>query len=382
MLSALLLATIGTGLSVDDVALGQEPGSTVNVELVLDSSGSMAERIGSESRMQIAKRVLRDVIEAIPERPGVNVGFRIYGHRGNNTERGRPVSCRSSELLVPIDGVDKEAILEQVDAARPTGWTPLAYSIGRAAGDFEHALEGVVNAVVLVTDGLETCGGDPCAVSGALHASDVQLVTHVVSFAQSRQERQVLRCVAENGGGMLLGADNADQLSDALFTILEELEVVSTTGFLEIEAFGELWPAATATCTGSVSDSDPGGTPVTVSFADTNVMEVPVGDCEVSWSNPAGTRTTVIATIEADQVTWIRGSVIEFPQGAGETYRVTDQAGTRIWEAPLETGDRIWVLPGHYLVELSPRVGDPILVWAALETLAGTETKIRAGTEP
>jgi hypothetical protein len=379
-MAATLMATVGAVVPTGSV-LGQATGTTVNVQLVLDSSGSMGERIGRETRMQIAKRVLREVIEAIPERPGINVGFRIYGHRGNNTRAGRAVSCRSSELLVPIDGVDKEAILEQVDAARPTGWTPLAYSIGRAARDFEPALEGVVNAVVLVTDGLETCGGDPCAVTAALHASDVQLITHVVSFAQSRQERQLLRCVAENGGGRLLSADNADQLSDALFTILEELEVVSTTGFLELEAFGELWPAATAICTGPVSDTDPEGT-VTVSFEDTNVMEVPVGDCEVSWSNPAGTVTSVSVTIEPDRVTWIRGSVIEFPQGAGESYRVTDQAGIRVWEAPFETRDRIWVLPGQYQVELAPRVGDPILVWAALETLAGTETRIRAGTEP
>ena len=73
-----------------------------------------------------------------------------------------------------------------------------------------------------------------------------------MSSASRRTARSdgILRCVAENGGGLLLSANNADELSDALFTILEELEVVSTTGFLEIEAFDDLWPAATAACTG------------------------------------------------------------------------------------------------------------------------------------
>ena len=47
-----------------------------------------------------------------------------------------------------------------------------------------------------------------------------------------------------------------------------------------------------------------------------------------------------------------------------------------------ETGDRIWVLPGLYQVELSERVGDPILVWATVDTLAGTVNSIHAGTEP
>jgi hypothetical protein len=161
-----------------------------------------------------------------------------------------------------------------------------------------------------------------------------------------------------------------------------QVRAQSTTGFIEVEAFGDLWPAASATCTGPVSDANPQGTPAVVSLAERNIAEVPVGDCEVSWANPSGTQTRIGVTVEADRVTWIRGSVIEFPQGAGETYQVTDETGTRIWEAPFEIGDRIWVLPGLYQVELSPRTGDPILIWAELETLAGTVTTIHAGTEP
>ena len=118
LLLGLALAMVGAS-PAGNVALGQDP-STVNVELVLDSSGSMNDRIGRETRMQIAKRVLADVVDAIPERPGVNVGFRIYGHLGDNTRAGRPVSCRSSELLVPVEGVDKQAIKREVRAARRT----------------------------------------------------------------------------------------------------------------------------------------------------------------------------------------------------------------------------------------------------------------------
>src|SRR6185312_10945988 len=82
---------------------------TVNVELILDASGSMAETLpGGESRMDAAKRILRDVITALPERDGINVGLRVYGHEGDNTQAQRAVSCRASELLVPVAGLFKQ----------------------------------------------------------------------------------------------------------------------------------------------------------------------------------------------------------------------------------------------------------------------------------
>ena len=363
-------------------AAAQDRAREINVELVLDASGSMAQRIGGETRMAIAKRVLRDVIAAIPEREGINVGFRLYGHRGDNSAAGKAVSCRSSELLVPIDGVDKAALEDAVDEARATGWTPLATSIRRAIGDFPPAEAGVVNAVVLVTDGLETCEGDPCAAAAAAADADVELTTHVVSFAQSAQERAILECIADAGDGLLLGADDAEELSAALFAILEELDVVEATGILEIEAFGDVWPAATASCAGAVSDSDPQGGRVSVRFTDTNRAEVPVGACDLSWRNPSGTTTRLRVDIEPGRVTWVRGSLLELPQGAGESYAVSDAAGLVVWEAPVEAFDRIWLLPGLYRIELAERVGDPVLVQAEIDAIEGTVIRLSVCTEP
>lgn len=383
-LMAALLACAAAGPVAAPAALAQGSSPVeINVELILDSSGSMGEKIGTETRMQIAKRVLKRVVAAIPEREGINVGFRLYGHRGNNRQSGKAVSCRSSDLLVPIDGVDKPAINAQVDRAQPTGWTPLAYSLGRAGADMPLAGDGVVNAVVLLTDGLETCGGDPCAVAGALNQSAVGLVTHVIGFALDRTERRTLQCIADEGGGLLLGATNADELSNALFTILEDLDVVSLTGTLEIESVDGVWPNATAVCAGPVTDSNPAGDRVVVRFDRTNLATVPVGTCDVTWREPSGDVAGVRASIESDRLTRIRGSLLAFPQGAGERYRVTDASGRLlIWDAPVEKGDRVWVQPGRYLVDLAPRVGDPILVWADVRTSPGTVLTIHAGTEP
>ena len=235
MLSSLVVLP-GQGLAQED----REPESTIKVELILDVSGSMAQVIETgETRMDAAKRVIRQVVSAIPEQEGINVGLRIYGFGGDNTDAGKDESCQSSELVAPISGVDKELLLDEIEALQPTGWTPLSLSLERAGEDFE-AGENVTNAAVLITDGLETCGGDPCEVASDLHAADIQLITHVIGFALVPEEQETLGCIAEGGGGMLLSATNAEELSAALFDVLEELEVVEGAGFIGGSALGLL----------------------------------------------------------------------------------------------------------------------------------------------
>jgi hypothetical protein len=209
-----------------------DSGKTINLQLIVDSSGSMAAETDTGTlRIDAAKSVLTEVISAIPDVEGVNVGFRVYGHEGDNTDEGRAESCQSSELLVPMEGVDVPALTEQVEALQPVGWTPLGFSLEEAAKDFEQAAsDDVVNAIVMVTDGLETCDADPVAIAGELRESDAGIITHVIGFGTTPEELEILSGIAEAGDGELLGSNNAGQLMSALFEILEELEVVEETG--------------------------------------------------------------------------------------------------------------------------------------------------------
>lgn len=220
--------------------------SEVNVEMILDVSGSMAEVLDTdETRMDAAKQVLRGVIAAIPDRDGVNVGLRIYGHEGDNSEAGQAVSCESSELVVPVEGVDKGALEDAIASLEPTGWTPIGLSLERAEEDFPDAGDGGTNAVVLVTDGLETCDGDPVAAADDLRRGSREIATHVIGFALTGEEQQRLAGIAESGDGLLLGAQNADELSAALFEVLQELEIVAGTGFVGGNAFTLVPPGET-----------------------------------------------------------------------------------------------------------------------------------------
>jgi hypothetical protein len=358
-----------------------QPPSVINVELIFDSSGSMAQEVSpGETRIQAAKNVLNDVIDAIPEQEGVNVGFRVYGHKGSNQEADRAESCQSSDLVVPIDGVDKDALRKAVASYEPVGWTPITLSLQRAADDFHKPAAGEKNAIVLVTDGLETCGGDPCGAAKALADGEVDVTTYVIGFGLTQDEQRTMQCVADAGGGLNLGAGNAEELNTALFTVLQELQVVVQTGFLEIEAFGDVFPRATITCRTGATDSNPQGEEQKVTLTDSNKVELNVGVCEVRWTNPSGSETAIKANIQAGETTWIRGSLLKFPQGAGEIYTVTALDGTVIWQDQFEQGDYVWVLPGIYRMELLERVGDPILVSAEVQCLPGTATQLEIFT--
>ncbi len=341
-----------------------------------------------ESRIDAAKRVLTNVIGTIPNDTGrINVGFRVFGHTGNNTEAGRAESCRGTELRVPIDGVNREALQGQVDLYQPVGWTPITLALTEAAKDFPAAAEGTRNSMILVTDGLETCDGDPCAAATAIAAGDVKAVINVIGFGTTPEETAVLSCIAENSGGLLLSANNYEELLAGLFTILEQENVISRTGSFEVENIGGLYPNITLTGQASgATDSNPGGGEPQVFTIDqttgNRIDDVPIGVYQASFVYPSGTTKTVNVNIEADRLTVLRGSILELPHGAGEIYTITDLGGVLVWQDQFELGDRIWVLPDLYSINLLEVVGDPVLFSATVQTLPGYVTKIDVYTAP
>lgn len=235
-LRVIFVAAFLTGL-LASASVAQEPapgqtGKTINLQLIVDQSGSMAAKTDTGPlRIDAAKTVLNEVITQIPEAEGVNVGLRVYGHLGNNQPEGQAQSCVSSDLLVPMQGVDKASLSAHVNALQPVGWTPIGYALEQAANDFtEPASENVVNAIIIVTDGLETCGADPATIAGQLKNSPAGITTHVIGFGTSPEELAILEGITQNSGGELLDSNNAAQLMAALFEILEELDVVEETG--------------------------------------------------------------------------------------------------------------------------------------------------------
>jgi hypothetical protein len=180
------------------------------ISFVLDGSGSMLERTGAgPSKIDQAKGVVTDTINGLPL--DVFAGVRLFGHRV--PEAHKDESCRDSELVVPfLPGADAGRSLARTRVT-PRGWTPLAENLRIAAGEFPS---GANRAIVLVSDGKETCGGDPVAVARAIRAADPAIAIYTVGFGVDPEAREQLRKVADVGGGVYEDATSHAGLVDAL----------------------------------------------------------------------------------------------------------------------------------------------------------------------
>ncbi len=202
-----------------------QPGDyTFNIELILDASGSMAGAVGGRSKLSIAQQTLTDFIDKLPSK-GVNVALRVYGHKGSNKEADRAVSCLGTELIYPFQPLNKDAFKQTIRSFSPTGWTPIARSLRAALDDFQEIQEAdaATNVVVLVSDGIETCDGDPVAAAKLLQGSELKTVVHVIGFDVDAEAADQLRAVAQAGGGDYFEARNAEEF-EKIFVDLFNLE--------------------------------------------------------------------------------------------------------------------------------------------------------------
>jgi Ca-activated chloride channel homolog len=181
--------------------------------IVLDASGSMWAQIEGKSRIEIAKQTVKTVIGNLPA--DMELGLMAYGHR----DKG---SCTDIELLVPPAAGTVAAIIAATNKISPKGKTPLTEAVKRAAGDLKYTEEKAT--VILVTDGLETCDADPCALGAELEKSGVDFTAHVVGFGLTEAEGKKVSCLATNTGGKYIQASDAKSLTKALTTTVLKAE--------------------------------------------------------------------------------------------------------------------------------------------------------------
>ena len=173
--------------------------------LVLDASGSMWGQIDGTSKIEIARETLAEVLRSVPENQAL--GLLAYGHR-------RKGDCADIEVLVEPAVGTGAAIATAAASVQPKGKTPLSDAVARAADLLKYTEDAAT--VILITDGLETCDRDPCALAKQLADTGVDFTAHVVGFGLTEEEGKKVACLAENTGGLYLQASDATQLGEAL----------------------------------------------------------------------------------------------------------------------------------------------------------------------
>ncbi|MCC6220696.1 MAG: VWA domain-containing protein [Deltaproteobacteria bacterium] len=201
-------------------------GASPVVEFLIDASGSMLQMIGRERRIDIAKSLIAELAASLPSKK-TKVALRAFGHGGRGL-------C-STELMLPLSEAEPARIrnvaskLRAVDGAK----TAIAQSLHAVADDLAGGAGGE-GLVVLITDGEETCGGDPRAEILDLKRKGFNVRVNIVGFAvDSDRIRRDFAEWANLGGGEYFHAEDRASLAKAINkSLLASFEIVGADGTL------------------------------------------------------------------------------------------------------------------------------------------------------
>lgn len=179
--------------------------------LILDASGSMWGQVEGQTKIAAARVAVDRILASW--RPADRLGLMAYGHRAKG-------DCRDIEMIAPVGALDAEAFRRAVRGLNPRGRTPIAAALRQAAATLKSTEERAT--VILVSDGIETCDPDPCAVAAELKKAGVGFTAHVVGFdITDPLARTQLQCIAQTTGGIYLDAKNAAGLEGAMARVAQ-----------------------------------------------------------------------------------------------------------------------------------------------------------------
>jgi Ca-activated chloride channel homolog len=178
---------------------------------LLDASGSMLEQWErpNQTRWSVAKSILIKLVDSLGQNNKLELGLRVYGHRSPQEIK----NCKDTWLEVPFKPRSHTLIIQKLNEIRPKGVTPITYSLEQAANDFPTSA-GYRNIVILITDGIESCGGDLCAMSRAMQKKGVFLRPYIIGLGL--QTEKSLECA-----GRYIDADTPGKFNDVLNEAIE-----------------------------------------------------------------------------------------------------------------------------------------------------------------
>lgn len=169
------------------------------------------------TRMEGAKTLLFRFIDSLSKKPNYQFALRMYGHK----TKYPPGNCKESELLVPFSPNNLTAIRQKVSEAKPTGITPIEHSLTEAANDFKDRTS--INIVIIITDGIEECGGDPCKARQKLLEKGIVFKPFIIGIGLTPKQIKTFECV-----GTFFDYDN-DSTFSTISKIIQQQKLNKST---------------------------------------------------------------------------------------------------------------------------------------------------------
>lgn len=211
-------------LSISSYA--QENEQNQKVLFVLDASGSMEAMWGTESKMNIAKNTLYELVDSLEKaNPNIEIGLRVFGHQYHKSLD----NCTDSKLEIPFGKSNQTSFASRLKAIKPNGNTPIAYSLIESAKDFKN-IESL-NSIILITDGLENCEGDPCEAAKYLNEKRITINPFIIGLNIEDSLVSSFECI-----GTFINAKDEKTLKTVLEnTVKQATSQTSVSIYLESE---------------------------------------------------------------------------------------------------------------------------------------------------
>ena len=229
----LLILIACISLAYPSKSFAQKEKPLTRVLFIFDASQSMYAQWEGNSRMEIAKELLSNMLDSLDNKDNIEVGLRCYGHQ----KPSPPQDCKDTKLEVNFGKNTIPAIKSRLKTLRPKGTTPIAKALESGARDFPENSNSR-NIVILITDGIEECGGDPCAVSRLYQEKKIILKPFVIGIGLSEEYKKNFECV-----GTFYDARNPKEFKNILDVVISQV-LNSTTAQVNLLDQNE-WPTET-----------------------------------------------------------------------------------------------------------------------------------------
>ncbi|KRP06331.1 MAG: hypothetical protein ABR95_13920 [Sphingobacteriales bacterium BACL12 MAG-120813-bin55] len=187
---------------------------TIRMLIIMDASRSMLSTWGTTTKWTAAKQILIELVDSVNTIQNVETALRVYGHQTVQMEN----DCFDSKLEVPFRTGNALRFKNTMNYLRPNGVTPIAYSLEQSIKDFGEVKASQHNVIVLITDGAESCGSNPCEVVEELRMKGVVMKSYVIGLGIEEEDFSQFECM-----GDFMNIDNPSGIDDILELTLKKV---------------------------------------------------------------------------------------------------------------------------------------------------------------